>query len=92
MPFSFGNFNTSWLNTPNTLREERLLSKLDYCQKTRYQNSKRNTFYLLDIQRYPDAFKLMISGSTMNVYEVTVDEQARKLSVTVLMAEDTCTQ
>jgi hypothetical protein len=78
MPFSFGDFNPfQVINTADS--EANLLLKLNYCQKTRYNNSKRRGFYLLDIQRYPDSFKLMMAGATRNVYEINVDEVAKTI-------------
>lgn len=82
MSFSFGDFNLNSLHQVQMeeTSEARLISKFNYYQRSRFQKSKRSRFYLLDIEKLPESFKLTISGSTRNIYQVTVSEDTHKLS------------
>ncbi len=81
MAFSIGDYDpTSWEQETTPLSQEEVLKlRLDYNQKRRFTNSRRNNFYLLDVEKRPNCFVLKMSGSTMNIYEIRVLEDSRTI-------------
>ena len=64
---------------PSLTEEEQLITRLNDGQKIRYKNYKKRNFYLLDIEKLPDSFKIVVSGSTSNIYEVNINESTRQI-------------
>lgn len=81
MAFSIGDYNPNSLvdETHQVSPQDVLKSRLDYSQRSRFNNSMRNNFYLLDIDKHPNCFVLKISGSTRNIYEIRVLEDSRTI-------------
>ena len=60
-------------------QNEMIAKKLSYHQKNRFYRIFSDNFYLLDVLKYPENTKFFISGSSKNVYTVTIFEN-RKIS------------
>jgi hypothetical protein len=54
-----------------------IIKHLSYHQKNRFFRIFSDNFYLLDILKYPDNTKFFISGSSKNVYTVTIFENKK---------------
>ena len=65
-------------NKNNLFKKNNYITKhLSYHQKNRFFRIFNDNFYLLDILKYPDNTKFFISGSSKNVYTVTIFENKR---------------
>lgn len=63
-----------------SLQEKHIMeSKMSYHQKSRFSKIYQDDFYLLNIDKYPDKFKIDISGSTKNIYSIFIYENTRKI-------------
>lgn len=49
-----------------------LENKFSYNQKKRYNKIYNENFYLLGIERFPDLYKISVSGSSQNIYSVNI--------------------
>lgn len=88
--FSFGDFIPNFTSlgvssapiAPLT-DQERVRNKMSYDQRTRYDKVNlglrysRDKFYLLDVEKFPDNFKITVSGSSRNIYHIIFDEGHR---------------
>ena len=54
------------------MKNEIIAKTLSYHQRNRFYRIFSDNFYLLDILKYPESTKFFISGSSKNVYTVTI--------------------
>ena len=54
-------------------------NRMSYDQKSRFLKIYQEKFYLLNVQRYPNNFKIDISGSSKNIYSIFIYDNTKKI-------------
>ncbi len=54
-------------------------NKMSYYQKSRFYKVYQEQFFLLNIEKYPENFKIDVSGSSKNIYSIYIYENTRKI-------------
>ena len=63
----------------NPQQKQIIESKMSNHQKSRFFKIYQENFYLLNIEKYPENFKIDISGSSKNIYSIFIYENTRKI-------------
>ena len=63
----------------NYLEKKNLEKKMSYHQKSRFFKIFQEDFFLLNIEKFPNNFKVDISGSSKNIYSITLFENTKKI-------------
>ena len=84
MSFSFGDYN------PNPNPRYEIAQRLNWETKRRFIGGLDSHFYLLNVERVPEGFRVTLSGSTRNIYYVIVNEQQRKVGCNCPDGNFTC--